>query len=119
MHFDELLGDAEPESGPTEFPGDGGVHLLELREDVFDLVLWNTDPRIRDTIAEPRARSLAPNLTPPLSGEFQRVPRKGHEALRDPLAVPVSQRNVLLGGGVELQPFFQGEIGRASCRERG
>jgi hypothetical protein len=52
MHFDELFGDVEPESGAAELPGYGGVDLLEFPEDVFQLVFGNANAGIRDLIEQ-------------------------------------------------------------------
>src|SRR5262245_31535921 len=103
MHLDELLGDAEPESGAAEFVSDGRVGLPELRKYIFQLILRNPGSGIRNTIDEHLSLALDPDLDPSLSGEFQCIPRQVHEALREALSVAKGHWHVRLRAGDEFQ----------------
>jgi signal transduction histidine kinase len=52
MHFDEFLGDAEPEPSPAELARYARVALSELREDGVDLVRCDPDPGVGDAVDE-------------------------------------------------------------------
>ena len=45
MHFDDALGDGEPQACPALLPGAGGIDLLELLEDLR--LVFGSDPRAR------------------------------------------------------------------------
>ena len=75
VHFNEFFSDVEPEPGAAELAGNGGIHLLEFLENVFELVLRDTDTSIRDPIEQgfpllldgqrhPAMRNSIPNSMP-------------------------------------------------------
>jgi hypothetical protein len=83
--------------------------LPELREDVLELVLRNSDAAVLDAIEQCLPFERDTDLDGTLPGELQRVAGQIQQALGNAFSIPGREGDVLLHVGNESQPLLRSQ----------
>src|SRR5438105_4900412 len=95
MHLRKLFRDRESQPCTAKLAGDGRIDLPELRKYIFELVFWNTDSGVGHLVDELVPGELHCDVDVALPGKLDCVACEIHQALCEPAAVAVSDRQVI------------------------